>query len=167
MRKHTALGFGFLAASLLLGTQLFAQQLSRGEPGTEEGAELVSGGPNPVIRLRVAHGHGNYVKECYGYLYVSRDTIRYEVVRSPKADSFSFPRAELTEAKEWHVLGKDMHTAELKFRDGTKYHLGHVTRQQLEDGLQDWKDVLPSKNIVDAALHFDDVVRQIEARDAE
>jgi hypothetical protein len=164
MRKLAALGF---LASLLLGVPVFAQLTSGGEPGTEEGAELVSDGANPVLRMRVIHGHGNYVRECYGYLYFSRDTIRYEVVRSPKQDGFSFPRTELKEAKEWHVLGKNMLTAELKFRDGTKYHLGHVTRQQFDDGLRDWKDVFPSKNIVDAALHFDEVVRQIEARNAE
>lgn len=167
MHKLAASAFGFLAALLLLGAPLFAQQSSAGAPGTAEGAELVSDGANPVIRMRVAHGHGSYVRECYGYLYFSRDTIRYEVVRSPRADGFSFPRSALKEAKEWHVLGKDMHTAELKFQDGTKYHLGHLTRQQFDEGLKDWGDVLPSKNIVDAALHFDEVVRQIEARNAE
>lgn len=59
--------------------------------------ELVTSGEYPAVRHVVAHAHRMTWFGCFGYLYFSRDKVRYEVVhpQRSKEHSFELPRSAL------------------------------------------------------------------------
>jgi hypothetical protein len=137
-----------------------------------ESAEVVSDGDNPVLRLPVAHIHSASV--CVGYLYFSHDAIRYEVVRpeGDKGHSFDFKRTESTFLGEWRVLGSTTGYAEFKFRGGT-YHFAAVNKSFVQNttkfsfsNFRTSPDILSYQELVFAALHLDDAVATVKAREA-
>ena len=92
--RFFAAGLALLAAfSLPLQAQSKAslaeqeKAATRGEvllSQTEGGPDLLSGpGGEPILRYPVAHQHA--ATGCLGWLYISHDTMRYEVL-SPEQD---------------------------------------------------------------------------------
>jgi hypothetical protein len=134
-----------------------------GIPGPEDAPQLVTPGPDPVIRIPVAHQHA--ASGCVGYLYFSRKTMRYEVLHPDrdKVHSFEKPMADLMVAKQWTFLGSAMPEAEFKFRDGTVYHFFRVKKKMTEASNEKlgWDDALPWDVLIDAATKFDVVVSQV------
>ena len=70
------------------------------------------------MRFAVAHQHS--FSWCYGYLYVSQDKVRYEVVQpqSNRNHSFEVPRTEVT-VHQWTIVGQPQDAIELKANGAT------------------------------------------------
>ena len=70
--------------------------------------------PTTEVRFPVAHAHtGSW---CMGYLYISTDSIRYEVIRPDKdrKHSFRISRSEITAVQQWVLLGTPEKATEIK-----------------------------------------------------
>jgi len=122
-----------------------------------------------VIRIPVSHEH--FASFCYGYLYFSRKTVRYEVLHPErdKIHSFEKPMADLLVARQWTLLGSAAPDAEFKFRDGSTFHFRRVKRKVAEamtEGFT-WDGVLPWDLLIDAATKFDVVAGQVQASVAQ
>ena len=162
----------FVSATLLLLVSVAAAQLGKrapSAPSSGDAVELVSGGDNPVFRYPVAHQHA--ASACVGYLYFSRDSIRYEVLRpdSDKRHAFEQKRSDLTNAGQWRFWGQPIDEAEFKFRDGSVYHFFRMRKAYVDSTTNtrpSWSDVLPHQELVDAALDFDGILDKINAREA-
>ncbi|MDP9264184.1 MAG: hypothetical protein M3O85_07705, partial [Acidobacteriota bacterium] len=102
--------------------------------GASAGSEPASG-DNLAVRYAVTHfsGSGLFASYCYGWLYFSRDRIRYEVVRGDGGHAFSYSRSELEVAKEWTTFGLPNRAAELRFH-GINYHFWQVAESNLQSG---------------------------------
>jgi hypothetical protein len=130
---------------------------------------LIKGEPQPTLKIPVAHQHA--ATGCYGYLYVTRDEIWYDVTYPPNDHShaFRFPRATLTAAQQWRFMGSVMPEVEFKFSNGRTYHFFRV-REILSDPANQqprkfgWDDVLSWEPLAQAAMNFDDTVRIAEER---
>ncbi len=153
-------------------SQLFKRP-QPGIPAEEDGAQLVEAGDNPVIRYPVAHAHFGlgFGGGCAGYLYFSRDKIRYEILRpeGDKGHSFTQSRSDLTNAGEWHdMFGGSRQAAELKFRNGAVYHFYRMRKRWIDStSVQfDWAEALPFQELLEAATRFDEVVDRVRAREA-
>jgi len=131
--------------------------------------QLVREEPNPQIRIAVAHQHT--ASGCAGYLYVDRETIRYEV-KWPAKDQghgFEFPRSALTVARQWTLLATALPEAELKFsaggrmRSGGTYHFFHVDPSVPENpGAQfEWQHARDWQEIVRAVREFESMAAQL------
>jgi hypothetical protein len=84
------------------------------------------------VRFPVAHAHtGSW---CMGYLYISADSIRYEVIRpdKDKKHSFRISRSDLTAVQPWILLGTPEKATEIKTAHGA-YHFWWMPN---EDDLQ-------------------------------
>ncbi|MBZ5646832.1 MAG: hypothetical protein LAN37_06370 [Acidobacteriia bacterium] len=161
--------FVLLLFSDLAGAQIFGKRGQAATPSGSDAVELVSAGDHPVFRYPVAHQHA--ASGCGGYLYFSRDTIRYEVVHpeSDKGHSFEYKRSDLTVAGQWRFWGQPMDEAEFKFRNGTTYHFFRVRKAFVDASTSTrlgWSDVLPHQELVDAAMDFDGILDKIQAREA-
>jgi hypothetical protein len=159
------------SAVLLLGTSAFAQFRRKGVgPPLAADEEipwekyLVKDAPEPTIRFAVMHQHAG--RGCYGYLYFTRETIRFEVVQpdSDREHAFSYPRSSITEARQWKVLGSRIPQAEFKFPDGKTYHFFRIRESMLEEPSPRlrWEDVRTWQPLVEAATHFNEVLRSVE-----
>ena len=134
----------YLALLLLLGASAWAQRFKPAVPTDADAAELVSAGKDPVIRYPVAHFHLGRVG-CAGYLYFSRNTVRYEVL-SPESDAthgFDRPRSEIISVGEWHQMGAATNALELKFPTGPPYHFLRVRKQWVQTGRSGGLEALP------------------------
>ena len=158
-----------LAVLFLFAGPARAAGFKIGTPGPEDAPQLVTPGPDAVIRIPVAHQHA--ASGCVGYLYISRKTMRYEVLHPEKDKEHSFeePIADLTVAKQWTFLGSGMPEAEFKFRDGRVYHFFRLKKKMIgaTNEKMTWDDVLPWELLVDAATKFDTVVAQIQAANTQ
>ncbi len=161
-----------VSATVLLLAALSSAQFGKrspSAPSSGDAVELVSGGDNPVFRYPVAHQHA--ASACVGYLYFSRDSIRYEVLRpdTDKRHSFEQKRADLTTAGQWRFWGQPLDEAEFKFRDGSVYHFFRMRKAYVDNTTNtrpSWSDVLPHQELVDAAMDFDGILDKIQAREA-
>jgi hypothetical protein len=72
-------------------------------------------------RYAVAHVHA--LTQCVGYLEISTDRIRYEVVKpeSDKKHSFDLARTDIQAIQQWAVLGVPQNAVEIKATTGN-YH---------------------------------------------
>jgi hypothetical protein len=137
-----------------------------------DSAELVSDGDNPVVRFAVGHQHAAGVGYggCAGYLYFSRDTIRYEVIQpaADKGHSFEFKRSDLISVNQWRVMGSPMPEAEFKFRGGGTYHLIDVRNERVQQPGAKFTeaDILSFQPLIDAATNLDNMVTTLEAKEA-
>ncbi len=164
----------FVWLTILLLVPLSSAQFGRkggsaAAPSGGDAVELVTAGDNPVFRYPVAHQHA--ASACVGYLYFSRDSIRYEVLRpdSDKRHAFEQKRADLTTAGQWRFWGQPIDEAEFKFRDGSVYHFFRMRKAYVDTTTNtrpSWSDVLPHQELVDAALDFDGILDKIQAREA-
>jgi len=154
-----------LAFFLLAACPLEARGIKIGTPGPDDGPQLVTAEPDPVIRIPVGHQHA--ATGCFGYLYFSRKSIRYEVLHPDrdKVHAFEQPLSNLTVARTWTFLGSEMFAAEFKFKDGSVYHFYRVKKKLMEAPNEKfgWDDILPWDLLVDAATKFDAVLAQIQA----
>jgi hypothetical protein len=83
------------------------------------GVELVSDGGNPALRFPVAHIHGGLIPAaCYGYLDVSRESVRYEVVgpEKNKDHAFEHSRADILKAGDMFFRFLPLHRNQAKIR---------------------------------------------------
>ena len=165
------LTFLLITVSLLLplASAQLGKRGSASAPSGDDAVELVAAGDHPVFRYPVAHQHA--ASACVGYLYFSRDSIRYEVLRpdSDKRHSFEQKRADLTLAGQWRFWGQPIDEAEFKFRDGSVYHFFRMRKAYVDSSTNtrpNWSDVLPHQELVDAALDFDGILDKIQAREA-
>jgi len=151
--------YGCVAALALAGLPLWGQITIS---STSAEGELVNPGDNPAVRYPVAHfgGSGLFASFDYGYLYFSRDTIRYEVVRGGQGHAFSYNRSELEVAKEWTTFGLPNRAAELRFH-GTNYHFWQVTRSNLQSGRPRSTGF---QELINAANNPEDAIAVAEAR---
>jgi hypothetical protein len=169
MRPRFLHAASFLSLFVLLALPLYAAGTKLGTPGPEDAPQLVTPGPDPVIRIPAAHQHA--ASGCIGYLYFSRKTIRYEVAHPDrdKEHSFEEPVANLIVARQWVFLMSGMPEAEFKFRDGRVFHFFRV-KKKLIDATNEklgWDDILPWELLVDAATKFDTVAAQVQAANAQ
>jgi len=161
----------FVAALVLCGAAPVSatKGITIGTPGPDDGPQLVTAGPDPVIRIPVAHQHA--ASGCVGYLYLSHSTMRFEVIHpeNDKGHSFQERLADLTVAKQWTILGSAMPEAEFKFRDGHVYHFFRVKKKFTEASNEKfgWDDILPWDLLIDAATKFDVVLAQVQAANAQ
>jgi len=172
-RRRMARVLVALGVVLLLGTSAFAQfrRKAVGPPlaADEEIAwekYLVKDAPEPTFRFAVAHQHK--ASACYGYLYITREMMRFEVIQPEKdrEHGFSYPRSSVTEARQWKLMASRMPEVEFKFLGGKTYHFFRI-RESLV-GEQDpkfrWEDVRTWQPLIEAAMHFNDVLRSAEQR---
>jgi len=132
---------------------------------------LIKGEPQPTFRFAVAHQHA--ATGCYGYLYVSRNEIWYEV-KAPAKDrdhAFREPRSSVTEARQWRLMGSGMPEVEFKFSRGNTYHFFRLRESLLEEpNLESkklkWEDVRSWEPLVQAVENFDAMVTLAEQRQA-
>ena len=140
-----------------------------GTPGPDDGPQLITAGPNPVIRIPVAHQHA--ASGCVGYLYFSRTTMRFEVLHpaADKGHAFEESMADMTVAKQWTFLGSSMPEAEFKFRDGRVFHFFRVKKRFTEATNEkfNWDDVLPWDLLIEAATKLDSVVAMVQTNNAQ
>jgi len=130
---------------------------------------LIKGEPQPTFRFAVAHQHA--ATGCYGYLYISRNEIWYEV-KAPATDSnhaFRYPRSTLTEARQWRFMGSTMPEVEFKFSHGGTYHFFRLRENIMEGPLPDpkkmkWEDIRSWQPVEQAAENFDEMVHLAEQR---
>ena len=132
---------------------------------------LIKGEPTPTLRIPVAHQHS--ATGCYGYLYVTRNEIWYEVLAPAKdrEHAFRLPRASLTDARQWRFMGSSMPEVELKFSGGKVFHFfrvrqSYLNQPNLGSAKFRWEDVLSWEPMVQATTNFDEVVRIGEERQA-
>jgi len=169
IRRSSLICFAVLLLVSLASAQFGGKRGRASAPSTDDSVELVSAGDNPVFRYPVAHQHA--ASGCAGYLYFSRDSIRFEVLKPEKDKGHSFEqrRSDLTVAGQWRFWGQAIDEAEFKFRDGSVYHFFRVRKSFVEGSTNNrlnWSDVLPHQELVDAALDFDGILDKIEAREA-
>jgi len=158
-----------VALFLLAAGPLRAKGITIGTPGPDDGPQLVTAGPDPVVRIPAAHQHA--ASGCVGYLYFSHRSIRYEVLHPDrdKVHAFEEQLSDLTVAKQWTFLGSGMPEAEFKFKDGRVFHFFRV-RKKLTEATNEklnLDDVLPWDLLVDAATKLDVVVAQVQAANAQ
>jgi hypothetical protein len=153
---------GWLATLILFSASLWGQKgAAPSMSGSSAEGELVNPGDNPAVRYPVAHfgGAGLFASFDYGYLYFSRDTIRYEVVRGG-GHPFEFPRSALEVAKEWTTFGMPNRAAELRFQ-GVNYHFWQVARSNLTSGRA---RSMGFQDLINAANNPEDAIAMAEAR---
>jgi hypothetical protein len=134
------------------------------DPQSERGGpELIGDANNPVLRYPVGHQHA--MTGCLGYLYISKDRMKFESKTEP-THSFDLARADLTVAQQWHFLGTTIEEAEFKFRSGGTYHLFHLKKRTVESGNAKfgWSEVLSHQDLVNGAMRFDEVVAGLRAQ---
>ncbi|MHB8653202.1 MAG: phage tail family protein [Terriglobia bacterium] len=132
---------------------------------------LIKGEPQPTFRFAVAHQHA--ATGCYGYLYISRDEIWYEV-KAPAKDrdhAFREPRSSVTEARQWRFMGSSMPEVEFKFSRGNTYHFFRLRESLLaEPNLESkklrWEDIRSWEPLVQAVQNFDAMASLAEQRQA-
>ncbi len=121
-----------------------------------------------MVRYPVAHAHAGSF--CSGYLYLSRDAIRYEVT-SPEHDKshgFDHKKSDLTVVGQWRFWGQPIEATEFKFRDGNTYHMTRMRRAWVDSGTNkfNWNEALSFQDLVEATRDFDSVLDRIAAREA-
>lgn len=92
--------FFYMLALALLTCVLAANAVADAQSkDSGEGMQLARDGTNPTLRFPVAHAHAMGI--CVGYLYISRDEVRYEAVGPDNAhsDSFDFRRDQIQDVR--------------------------------------------------------------------
>ncbi|MFZ0818551.1 MAG: FecR domain-containing protein [Candidatus Acidiferrales bacterium] len=137
------------------------------------GVEIVSDGADPVIRFPVMHVHGGMsASGCYGYLYFSRESVRYEVVGPEKFKSHSFEhsRAEVVKAADPGPFRRHYpNDLAVQFNNGQTETFDHVNMQEVEKAQKApmfGKYLLPRDPLILAFTNFDQAVAAARASGA-
>jgi hypothetical protein len=165
-----------LAFALIAPATAYSQRTKNAQPTTAVAGDsvdwekfLIKGEPQPTFRIPAAHQHA--ATGCYGYLYISRDEIWYEVM-APASDhdhAFRYSRATLADARQWRFMGTAMPEVEFKFTNGKTYHFFRIRQSYLDQpnlgsSKFRWEDVLSWEPLAQAATNFDEMVRVAEER---
>lgn len=115
----------------------------------------------PTFRFAVSHWH--LVGGCYGYLTITRQEIRYDVVKPTKDKEHSFrsDRQTLTRTRQWFYGTFQRPAVEIQFQGGKKLHFFHV-RESMVKGASlslHFSDLLPWEQIAEVAKGFDEAVK--------
>lgn len=156
-----------LAASAHLLWSSSPRPPAENEPAAWE-KYLVPDAPELTFRFMVAHDHGwgSWSRFCVGFLFLTREEIRYEVLRprENRDHGFRLPRQAILEAGQWRVLGRAP-AAEFKFAKNSVYHFYHIRQRTLDKNphsLLTKKDVLPWPPVAQLALRFDEVAALVK-----
>jgi len=97
---------------------LLTERTARPSPG---GSGLQAAGTEKAQRFPVAHEHA--ASWCLGFLYVSPDVVRYEVVQPPRDSrhAFEVKRSDLVAVGLWNHVNQPLNATEIKFNRVT-YH---------------------------------------------
>lgn len=111
---------------------------------------------NVVMRLPVAHLHE--AGACYGYLYFSRDRIRYQVAkpRTAALHAVDVARADVEAVEQTSGL-------ELRPKKGKPQRFVLLPPENVELGRHQEKDVLPAKDLLAAATGFAAVAAELDS----
>lgn len=115
--RRVRLTLRWLAMALSVLT-LLAERTARPSPG---GSGLQATGPGKAQRFPVAHEHA--ASWCLGFLYLTPDTVRYEVVQPPRDSrhAFEVKRSDLVAVGPWSRYNQTLNALEIKFNRLT-YH---------------------------------------------
>ncbi|MGH9492546.1 MAG: hypothetical protein ACRD2K_03510 [Terriglobales bacterium] len=149
------------ALALLLPPALPAQATDQSEP------QLADTSDNPQLKYAVAHGHR--VGWCYGYLYISREGVRYEVSQpeSDKPHAFTLQRAEIVSAGKWSGpfgMGPP-NWFSFKPRKGGQISFKHIRVQNVETGQLARDEGLPYTDLVEGYNNFDAVLARVQEQE--
>jgi len=175
-RKRRVLPLAALPIVMLLCVTTAFPQLAKRRAARGPAAEseefaweryLLANAPEPTFRFPVAHQHRG--GGCYGYLYISRRDMRYEVVRpaDDRDHGFLISRAALNEARQWRVMGSAMPEVEFKFNNGKTYHFFRVRDTLIGESEKyrfRWEDARSWEPLAQAAEHFDSVLALAQQR---
>jgi hypothetical protein len=128
---------------------------------SERGGPVLTGDANnPVLRYPVAHQHA--MSACMGYLYISKDRIKFDS-QTEAVHSFDQARSDITVAQQWHLVKQE---AEIRFRNNTVYHFFHVKQHVVTNASMrfGWPDVLSEQDLINGAMRFDEVVAGLRAQ---
>ena len=171
--QSSSIGFALLmVATVAFGLDSRPVQSSAADSSSQQEARdplLVTDGGHPALRFAVAHGH--HFGFCLGYLYISKEGIRYEEV-TPASDhdhSFEAPRSAIDFVGQWKPtfgIGPE-NWAVFKLHDGKNYSFMHVLPRNVETGNGAREDALPYQDIVNTYQDFDGVLARVRAREAK
>ncbi len=156
-----------LFASLCFSLRLAGHPLGIGhEPALDN--YLVSNAPTTTFRFLVAHDHflGSWSRFCLGYLLLTEDEIRYEVLRptETKDHGFRLSRRSILSAGKWRGMGPST-AAEFKF-EGDKvyrfYLIHEATLDKSPYSLLKKEDVLSWPPVARLAMRFEEVAAQVQ-----
>lgn len=151
-----------LLVVLLTSSDLSAQVIARRRPSLASTPELISSGDSPVLRYSVAHAHG--MGACHGYLYFSRNTIRYEPLPSEGSKEHAFEHlvARIASAQVKTQRGTNITRAEFKFSDAGTYNFYNLSSQ----GRLSEKEMPSAQPLVEAVTQFDELLAAFQAKEA-
>jgi hypothetical protein len=125
-----------LLSSLLLSVSLYAQ--TNNSPAPQSNGEIKNSAP---LKLPVAHAH--FGSSCMGFLTITLDAIRYDVVRPHGKDdhSFSLKREQVLFLNYWVLAGQPMNAVEI--RTATRnYHFWLMqSAQELQLPDSSWRPI--------------------------
>ncbi|HSE50072.1 MAG TPA: PEGA domain-containing protein [Terriglobales bacterium] len=121
----------------------------------------------PVLRFLITAMQGSawsrIDQKGRGFLYFSRDRIWYQRVGT-QAPELSHSRQELSNAKQWTVLGKKYNLGEFNFRGSGKWLFGQILCTYYVEGVElDAYDARISADILEAANSFETAVARVKA----
>jgi serine/threonine protein kinase len=156
----------FAASDLIAGTYDIQVQPSALYPAKQIQGLVIKPGEavtqaislaGPMVRFPVAHWHRT--TGCYGYLYITRSTIRYEEKMPPnnRDHSFELPSASLVSTKQWSFLFKPFPAVELKFKNGKSYPFFYIRESLLNqpNPTLRYSDALPWQDLERAVKDYD------------
>lgn len=163
-----------LLVVLLITTAAPAQLFKRpqaGIPHEDDYPQLTGKGENAVIRYPVMHYHTGIgpTVGCAGYLYFSRDAVRYEVTApaNDRSHSFDHAKTEITAVGQWtQLLGNSVDAVEFRFSNGSVYHFARARKKWVEAGRSGTFEFLAYQELVDATRNFHDILDKVIAREA-
>lgn len=164
MMRVLRVGVLLLLLAAAASAQMMGKQGGAGASGSGSGGPILTAGADggPVLKYPVVHQHA--MSGCFGYLYISRDSMKFE--SQPAVHSFNLRRSDLLVAQQWRLLGTALQEAEYKFRGGGTWHFFHVRESLVQNPNNrfGWGDVLDFQPLVDGAQRFDDVVASLKAQ---
>ena len=149
-----------------LAKLLLAAMLSVGSGATAQNVpEIVAVlGGDVEVRYPVAHLHERSV--CFGYLYFTRDAIRYAVLRpvADRAHSVAFRRTEVAQAHQRPFFVLRMAAAEFALRSGQSLAFTPVLAGAVEGNRKLQDAQLPVELLLEAANNYQDLQTRLLAR---
>jgi tetratricopeptide (TPR) repeat protein len=128
----------------------------------DEAGEIISVGATSQLRFAVAHAptgkDAAFSYVSYGYLYFSRDSIRYEVAYGETGKSFNFVRTDFLQAKE--SFGQ----AELKFKQGSHKFTHYLPGPNPG---KSFNLFAPGQEILEAVTSFDSALAKAKAFESD
>jgi len=159
---------GSLHLAVLLALLAVPLPLAGQAPASDPSEPQLAGTPDhPELKYAVAHGH--HVGWCFGYLYISHEGVRYEVVspESDKAHALTLQRSDILSAGEWRgpFGAGPRNWFSFKVSKGGQLSFKHIRVQNLEMGQLARDEGLPYADLVEGYDRFDAVLAQVRERE--